>query len=552
MSLSRVMFLIVLVVVILTALSSESGLWSPSLPTLPSVSIPKIQPISVQDILGWTRSVEPVVKNVPPRIVLPPLPYARPVGCTASGPLWREVWGDEFSQANGDYRWNVITGNPGKNGEIEDYMPSDVYASGGDLVLRTARTSAGGYTSGAVDTNGTFSMRYGKIVIRAKLARGQGLWPGFWLRPADGSLLPEIDIMEVLESAPDVVYMTLHWLSPQGPAHTYVAHQGPDLAAGFHTYTVVWLPGEIDWYLDGQRILHVTRHVPTKPMYLTLDAAVGSSWGGYPTRTQPMPQDVSIDYIRAYEYGKCAEHRFIPLEGQSFMSSGDSRVAVFVLHQVSNANPGPYNITPAVLARDVQFLRDHGVHFMSLRQFLAYERGLWHPHGAWALMTFDDGYSSIYRNAAPILARNHIPAVLFLIGSKLNTETFWLSTSQVRTMAKSGLWAIEAHTYQEHDEIHGEPALVYLDANGHATTVIHDVWREMAVDRSISGKTPYAFAFPFGQDTPRLVSLLSRSYALLFTSKYALAEPGEATIPRIVLGSPKANVAQLWERWFAE
>lgn len=545
MSRLRAAFLSVLLLAILAVLGAESGLVSLATPWLHLP--PPSHLVAMVDGEGAT----PVVKNVPPPPNPPQLSKAAHFSCTSSSAVWREVWGDEFSSSATDYRWNIITGNPGKNGEIEAYTAAGIQASGGNLVLETARTASGGYTSGAVDTKGTFSMLYGKLVIRAKLGLGQGLWPGFWLRPVNGSLLPEIDIVEVLESQPNILYMTLHWLSANGPTHTYIAYKGPNAAQAFHTYTLVWLPDELNWYLDGKLVQHITAHVPHVPMYLTLDAAVGSPWGGYPTPNQPMPQKVLVDYVRAYQYGLCSKEGFTAIYGGGDTALCDCRVAVFVLHQISATNPGPYDIAPAVLAEDMRYLLSRGMRFMTLRQFYAYEEGRWRPRGAWALMTFDDGYSSIYRNGAPILRRHHIPAVLFVIGSRLDTESFWMSRAEVRRLARSGLWAVEAHTYREHHVVSGMPALVYLNSTGQNTTIIHDVWRELATVRALSGKEPFAFAFPYGQDTPGLVRLLHRSYSLLFTTKYALTQPFDVTIPRIDLGSPRTNVALIWKRWFS-
>ncbi len=516
----------------LLALVMESGLWSPS-----------ISPARVTEAFTSMSGTPPPPS--PPR--LPPVATA---SCRSASQSWLQVWGDNFNQPFDNYRWHVMTGQPRKNGEVENYLAANVLDQGGNLVLRTAREGSG-YSSGAVDTRGTLSLLYGKIVIRAKLLRGQGIWPAFWLRPVSGSLLPEIDIMEMLGSRPNAVDMTLHWESAQGPTHTYIEHIGPDLSAGFHTYTLVWLPGDLRWYLDGQLLLNVTAHVPNVPMYLTMNTAVGSTWGGYPAPSTQLPQDLLVDFVHVYQYGICTSGHFTPSPGEYVNMSCECRVGVFVLHQVSSTNLGPYNITPAQLAADVDYLRRHHVRFMSLEQFLTFEEGRWKPQGAWVLLTFDDGYSSIYRNARPILAARHIPAVLFLIGSRLDTERFWMSTVQVKSLAHSGLWAIEAHTFAEHHLVHGVPVLQTLESKKQEVVIVHDTWREQAVIRSLTGRSAYAFAFPYGYETPTLAALYSRSYAITFDSHYALAQPGQDVVPRIDLGSPKADVQAIWQHWFA-
>ncbi len=530
---SRVLFLCLILAAIVLALVMESGLWSP-FAVSGRVGLPPAQKVAISP-----------ARQPAPAPSFKPAPQSP--ACTTPGAGWHLMWSDDFNGPFDPYRWHVVTGQPRKNGEVEDYLKSNDFTENGDLVLRTARQGSG-YSSGAIDTQGTMSLLYGKVVIRAKLPRGQGIWPAFWLRPADGSLLPETDIMEVLGSRPRVVDMTLHWQSAQGPTHTYVEHTGPDLSAAFHTYTLVWLPGELRWYLDGQLMLDVKAHVPASPMYLTLNTAVGSSWGGYPTATSQLPQDLLVDYVHVYEYGQCTSGRFAAMPGAALQSGGDGRVAVFVLHQISNSNPGPYNITPARLAADVTFLLRHHVRFMSLRQFLAYEEGRWKPHGAWVLLTFDDGYSSIYRNAAPILKAHHIPAALFLIGSRVGSERFWMSAPQVEALARSGYWSIEAHTYAEHSMQNGHPTLQTLGRRRNRRQIESDVHREQSLVGSLSGKFPYAFAFPYGYQTNWLAGIFHRTYALTFGTEYALARPGQSVVPRIDLGTPEARVQELWQR----
>ncbi len=45
-------------------------------------------------------------------------------------------------------------------------------------------------------------MKYGYVEMRARLPKGKGLWPAFWLlHDANNKNRPEIDVMEMLEKA---------------------------------------------------------------------------------------------------------------------------------------------------------------------------------------------------------------------------------------------------------------------------------------------------------------------------------------------------------------
>lgn len=63
-----------------------------------------------------------------------------------------------------------------------------------------------------INTKDKFEFLYGKIIFRAKAADGKGLLSAIWLLPADDSLLPEIDIIEVLGENNGLIWTGVHYL----------------------------------------------------------------------------------------------------------------------------------------------------------------------------------------------------------------------------------------------------------------------------------------------------------------------------------------------------
>lgn len=218
-------------------------------------------------------------------------------------PGWHLLWNDEFDGAAVDEtKWRIEHAALVKNDEKQYYAPDDVYLEDGCLVLRSQRRAMGGreFTSGLVDSRGKFAMLYGRIEIRAKLPKGQGLWPAHWMLPDDGSWPPEIDIMELVGSQPDNVVMSLH--SGQWPdlESQTMDHLGPDFSAGFHTFALEWEPDELRWYVDGNQQFSTGADVPQKAMYIILNTAVGGHMPGDPDDTTVFPQMHRIDYVRVY------------------------------------------------------------------------------------------------------------------------------------------------------------------------------------------------------------------------------------------------------------
>src|SRR6267154_1412954 len=162
------------------------------------------------------------------------------------------------------------------------------------------------YTSGLLTTYKSFSQLYGYFECRAKLPKGQGLWPAFWMGqqgtydwPATGTWPPEIDILEVLGKDTTILYTTVH----TSPANTALgkATVVSDMSLGFHSYAVGWWQDFTIFYFDSSEIFRVpTPSDCHKPMYLLMNLALGGGWGGAVDATTPFPARFQVDYVRAY------------------------------------------------------------------------------------------------------------------------------------------------------------------------------------------------------------------------------------------------------------
>ena len=142
----------------------------------------------------------------------------------------------------------------------------------GNNFFGCSRSSGDNYinpvTSARIRTAESFSFTYGKVEVRAKLPRGDWLWPAIWLLPTDNQYgnwpaSGEIDIMESRGNPPsyaaggyDSFGSTLHF----GPVATEngfenahaVMHTGEDLTSDFHVYGLLWNESYIGTYLDDE------------------------------------------------------------------------------------------------------------------------------------------------------------------------------------------------------------------------------------------------------------------------------------------------------------
>ncbi|MBB6451737.1 beta-glucanase (GH16 family) [Salirhabdus euzebyi] len=219
---------------------------------------------------------------------------------------WVLIWSDEFDSVQlHRSKWQKENWAAEKNNELQFYRPENVTVDDGFLKLISKKEMYDDreYTSGAIHSKEKFSFLYGKVEMRAKLPKGQGIFPAFWMMPdVNDRWLPEIDIMEMLGHKPNESWMVLHWLDEKGELSTVSqSYIGENFADGFHTFGIEWTPEKVSWFIDGVKRFETTTYIPTEDMYLYLNTAIGGNWPGTPDETTTFPQYFEVDYVRVYQ-----------------------------------------------------------------------------------------------------------------------------------------------------------------------------------------------------------------------------------------------------------
>lgn len=252
-----------------------------------------------------------------------PSSTATPMATSSPAAMGTLVFSEEFNGSTLDTtRWyhcfwwasTYCTSQP--NNEQELYNASNILVGNGLLDLRATKQTTPtrycdrncqnyDYLSGLIQSGGTdtgvpsgFTFQYGYVEASVKIPSGPGLWPAFWLWPANYKDPPEIDIMENLGNDPTTMYMTYH--SPTTGRHQ-CAYTGADFSKDFHRFGVDWEAGQITWYIDGiARCNYSGPDVAAQPMYPILNLAVGGNWPGAPDASTVLPADYMVDYVRLY------------------------------------------------------------------------------------------------------------------------------------------------------------------------------------------------------------------------------------------------------------
>ncbi|MDY0779514.1 glycoside hydrolase family 16 protein [Tenacibaculum sp. IB213877] len=214
--------------------------------------------------------------------------------------------------------WNYDLGNGCPsicgwgNNELEYYTKENAELKNGHLVI-TATKNDTIYQSGKIHTQQKFEFQYGTIEVRAKLPKGNGLWPAIWMLgndinekgwPACG----EIDIMEYVGREPHTIYTSLHTPDSHGNTINSKKTVINDIEEDFHVYKTTWTKDAIEFYIDNTKVYTFSPEEKNdqtwpynKPFYIILNLAIGGDFGGKVTDDAIFPQEFIIDYVKVYQ-----------------------------------------------------------------------------------------------------------------------------------------------------------------------------------------------------------------------------------------------------------
>ena len=211
---------------------------------------------------------------------------------------------------------------------LQCYTRNNIQVQNGVLTIaaKKERMEDKDYTSGRIRQTGA-GFTYGAYVVRAKLARGDHLWPAIWTLPIDNNCrYEEIDIAEYRGQASESTSyeMAGHWgrswdaLTSKGVKMS----TGLDLSTDFHEFALLWLPSKLEWYFDNTKLFEASLVDGTfngdpdkfpcqggntpfdKPTNFILNLAVGGpffdNFPSFDPNTWSKPS-MEVDWVRIYQ-----------------------------------------------------------------------------------------------------------------------------------------------------------------------------------------------------------------------------------------------------------
>jgi biofilm PGA synthesis lipoprotein PgaB len=208
-----------------------------------------------------------------------------------------------------------------------------------------------------------------------------------------------------------------------------------------------------------------------------------------------------------------------------------TELTVISYHEIADKKDAlipQYAVSPTNFVRQIDWLKVNGYHFVNVDQILAARAGKIPLPEKAVLITFDDGYHSVYTNAFPILKLFNAPAVIAVVGNWLEptsgevvnfagrsvSREQMLSWAEIKEMVDSGLVEVGSHTYNQHEGIlanpqgNMEPAITtrlylpklkrYEDEDSYKKRIYNDLKRNNKLLQSHGFRTPRVIAWPYG------------------------------------------------------
>jgi len=189
-------------------------------------------------------------------------------------------------------------------------------------------------------------------------------------------------------------------------------------------------------------------------------------------------------------------------------------VPILLYHHLTDRPKTRADISPATFRSHMEALCTAGYTAVTAADMIAYvEEGKpLPPRPVW--ITFDDGYTSNYALAYPILRELGLKATVFAIGSSLGKTTYkstaypitpHFSQAQAEEMMASGVIEVQSHTWDMHQHAPYEPGRARTTAkplDGESTLdYLAALRRDLETYEAATGWDFYALAYPKGQYT---------------------------------------------------
>ncbi|MBN2485330.1 MAG: glycoside hydrolase family 16 protein [Bacteroidales bacterium] len=142
------------------------------------------------------------------------------------------------------------------------------------------------YTSGLINTGGSFRQEHGLFEAKIKIARNPHVQNAFWM--VGNTMEPHINVINAQNKC---MFNTITSDSPENKK----TYRRGKLASDYFIYSVEWTANEIIWRVNGLEMHRTNLNVPKGEMFINISA------GLYTEIESGLPATMDIDWVRCYQ-----------------------------------------------------------------------------------------------------------------------------------------------------------------------------------------------------------------------------------------------------------
>lgn len=240
-----------------------------------------------------------------------------------------------------------------------------------------------------------------------------------------------------------------------------------------------------------------------------------------------------------------------------------NKVMILCYHDVPTRyyNKDPNSVDLFSFVRELEFMRDYGCHFVSVKDILDASQGKKKLPEKAVLLTFDDCYPSFYTNIYPLLKIYNYPCMLAIIAGWIDRKPEdpelkdyrFMNWAQLKEVSQSGLVELASHSMFMHRAVQCNPqgntahAMITLAYDPVTKTYETEaqlrkkIYDDLVASRKLiqekTGKAPIAMVWPYGRyNSVSLEEAVKAGFKMTFTLDDGVADTGNIiAMPRYMI-----------------
>lgn len=122
-------------------------------------------------------------------------------------------------------------------------------------------------------------------------------------------------------------------------------------------------------------------------------------------------------------------------------------IPILCYHNFNPTVPGSMNLTPQKFEAQLNLLKENGFTIIPLKEAVEYLQGKRAslPEKS-VVITFDDGWQSVYTYISPLVRKYNIPVTLFIYPQTISHGKHAMTWDELKELQQTGLFDIQGHT----------------------------------------------------------------------------------------------------------